>query len=130
MIVHYRLFLQKYNHNYYLKVIKGLENEPEKGKRCDKFIELRLMLAAKKAKEIGADIFTTSLTISPHKNFEKISEIGENLAKEYSLEFLPQNFKKQNGFIKTNEISKQLNLYRQKYCGCEFAKSHLQKAPI
>ena len=124
------LIIEEYNHKNYLEYIKGYENEPEKGLRCDKCIELRLKETVNKAKEIGISLYTTSLSISPHKNFEKIFEIGKSLANEYSPEFLPQNFKKQDGFIKTNEISKQLNLYRQKYCGREFAKSHLQKAPI
>ena len=116
------LVVEDYNHEEYLKYVKGLENEPERGKRCDKCIELRLMHASNKAKELGLDLFTTSLVISPHKDFEKISEIGFRAAKLNDIQYLSQNFKKQDGFLKTNAISKDLGIYRQNYCGCEFAK--------
>ena len=111
------LIVEEYNHSEYLKAVKGLESEPEKGKRCDKCIELRLQQAAQKAQELGIEEFTTSLVISPHKNFEKISAIGKKLSDRY----LPLNFRKQDGFLKTNNISRELNLYRQNYCGCEFS---------
>lgn len=117
-----QLIVEPYNHNEYLEDIKGLENEPEKGRRCDKCIELRLIKAAKKAKELDIDVFTTSLVISPHKNYEKITELGRVIAENNGIEYLPQNFRKQDGFLKTNKIARELNLYRQNYCGCEFAK--------
>ena len=66
--------------------------------------------------------FSSSLTISPHKNFDKIHTLGENIAKNYELTYPPLNFKKKDGFLKTNRLSKDLNLYRQNYCGCKFAK--------
>ena len=116
------LIVEKYKHNEFLEYVKGLENEPERGKRCDKCIELRLKHAGKKAKELDIDLYTTSLVISPHKNFEKISEAGNKIANLYSIEYLSKNFRKQDGFLKTNQISKELNLYRQTYCGCEFAR--------
>ena len=116
------LIVEPYNHNEYLEYIKGLENEPEKGKRCDKCIELRLSKAAEKAKDIGVNLFTTSLVISPHKNYDKITNIGILMAEKAEIEYLPQNFRKHDGFLKTNSIAKELNLYRQNYCGCEFAK--------
>jgi predicted adenine nucleotide alpha hydrolase (AANH) superfamily ATPase len=116
------LIVEEYDHDSYLNYIKGLENEPERGKRCEKCIELRLELAGKKAKELGFDLFTTSLVISPHKNFDMISKIGENIASELSINYLSQNFRKQDGFLKTNLISRKLGIYRQNYCGCEFAK--------
>ncbi len=115
------LIVEDYNHKEYLDYIKGLESEPERGSRCDKCIELRLIYAAKKAQELGIEEFTTSLVISPHKNFKKISEIGKRISTGY----LPLDFKKKNGFLKTNNLSKELELYRQNYCGCEFAKQHL-----
>lgn len=116
------LIVEKYQPEIYLNYILGLEAEPEKGKRCDKCIELRLSQAAKKTKELGLKNFTTSLTISPHKNFSKIKEIGEDIALEFGIEFLPFDFKKKDGFLKTNKIAKDLELYRQNYCGCRFAK--------
>ena len=106
---------------YYEKVA-GLENEPEKGKRCDKCFELRLLKTALFAKEKGIQNITTSMVISPHKNFQKLTLIGENIANEYGLNYLAIDFKKKDGFLKTNKISKELGLYRQKYCGCKFAQ--------
>ena len=117
------LIIEEYQPEEYLDYIKGFENEPEKGKRCDKCIELRLLKTAKKAKELDVKTFTTSLTISPHKNFEKIHSIGEKYAQEFNLIYPELNFKKKDGFLKTNKISKELNLYRQNYCGCIFAKN-------
>ena len=104
----------------YLSAVQGLEGEPERGKRCDVCIRQRLLMTAKKAKELGIKKFTTSLVISPHKNFEKISKIGADVAD--GIEFVPIDFKKKDGFLKTNKLSKELGIYRQNYCGCEFAK--------
>ena len=100
-----------------------MEDEPERGRRCVECIRLRLQKTVNKAKELGINKFTTSLPISPHKNFEMISRIGRELADE--LEFVAIDFKKNDGFLKTNKLSKELGIYRQNYCGCEFAKSHL-----
>ncbi len=100
---------------------KGLENEPEKGKRCEKCFELRLRKSAQTAKRLGIKNFTTSIVISPHKSFQKLTEIGEQIAQEYDLNYLAIDFKKKDGFLKTNKISKSLNLYRQNYCGCRFS---------
>ncbi|MBQ8635441.1 epoxyqueuosine reductase QueH, partial [bacterium] len=73
------------------------------------------------AKELGIEEFTTSIVISPHKNFAKLTTIGEKIAQEENLLFKAIDFKKQDGFLKTNKLSKELNLYRQNYCGCEFS---------
>jgi len=116
------LVAAEYVHEEFLEAAEGLEAEPERGKRCDKCIELRLKAAAEKAKKLGIEIYTTSLVISPHKNFEKISKIGEEKGGDFGVRYLVQNFRKQDGFLKTNNISKELNLYRQNYCGCEFSK--------
>lgn len=109
----------EYNLNDFYNAAAGLENEPEKGKRCDKCFELRLNNTAKKAKELNIENFTTSIVISPHKNFQKITEIGKRIADEAGLNYVDIDFKKQNGFLKTNQISKNLNIYRQNYCGCK-----------
>ena len=117
------LEVEEYKHDEYLRAVKGLEDEPERGKRCVECIRLRLQKTVNKAKELGINKFTTSLPISPHKNFEMISRIGRELADD--LEFVAIDFKKKDGFLKTNKLSKELGIYRQNYCGCEFAKSHL-----
>lgn len=117
------LVVEEYNPQEYLDYVVGLENEPERGLRCDKCIELRLLKTAEKAKELGIKTFTTSLTISPHKNFQKIFRLGEQLAKDFGLVYPALDFKKKDGFLKTNKISKELELYRQNYCGCKFANN-------
>lgn len=106
--------------DFYAKV-KGLEEEPEGGKRCFECYELRLQEAAMLAAERGFDYFTTTLSISPHKNAEKLNEIGERLAKEYHTSYLPSDFKKKNGYKRSIELSKEYDLYRQDYCGCVYS---------
>ena len=118
------LIAEPYEHKDFLSVAKGLENEPERGSRCDECIKLRLKQTVEKAKELGISKFTTSLVISPHKNFTRISQIAQNVAD--GLEFVAIDVKKKDGFLKTNKLSKELGIYRQNYCGCEFSKGHLK----
>ena len=120
------LVVGEYDTQNYYDSVKGFENEPEKGLRCDKCFELRLKKSAKIAKELGISKFTTSIVISPHKNFAKLSEIGNKIANEENVEFVAIDFKKKDGFLKTNKISKDLELYRQNYCGCKFSKPKLK----
>jgi len=115
------LIIGDYETEVYYSCVSGLENEPEKGKRCDKCFELRLDKAAQKAKELGIEEFTTSMVISPHKNYDKLTQIGQKIASKYNMSYVSTNFRKNDGFLKTNQISKSLNLYRQNYCGCRFA---------
>ena len=122
------LIIEEYRHEDFLRVANGLENEPERGRRCDECIRLRLKKTAEKARELGITKFTTSLVISPHKNFAKITGIAEELAGD--LEYIAIDFKKKDGFLKTNTLSKKLGIYRQNYCGCEFSKGHLDKEEI
>lgn len=106
--------------NWHLE-IKGLEKEPEKGLRCNRCFKLRLQKTATWARENNIPFFTTTLTISPHKNSKAIIEIGTEIGKDYKVEFLPENFKKQDGFQKTMAIAKRMNFYRQNYCGCIYS---------
>lgn len=117
------LIVGKYNHSSWLKLIKGYEKDPEKGERCLICYQDRLEKTAETAKEKGYNYFSTTLTISPHKDAKAISEIGRELKKRYKVKFLDKDFKKQDGFKKSVELSKRLGLYRQNYCGCEFSKS-------
>lgn len=113
----------EYEHKRWLEFIKGLEGEPEKGKRCLKCFEFNLRKTAEKAKRLGIDNFTTTLTISPHKDSKKIFEIGKKIGEEIGARFLEVDLKKEDGFKKSNELAKKHNLYRQNYCGCEFSMS-------
>lgn len=106
----------------YYDYVKGYEKCPEKGERCKLCFKLRLKETARKAKELGIKEFTTSIVISPHKNFSILTDIGEKIAQKENLTYTAIDFKKKDGFLKTNKISKDLELYRQNYCGCEFSK--------
>lgn len=111
-----------YKPDYFHKISEGFEDEPEGGMRCPRCFELRLRSTAHKALEMGIKIFATTLTVSPHKNYRIISAIGQNIAAENNLQFLDIDFKKKAGFQKSIEISKEYNLYRQNYCGCNYAR--------
>ncbi|MCR5691947.1 MAG: epoxyqueuosine reductase QueH, partial [Eubacterium sp.] len=101
---------------------KGLEDEPERGKRCTKCFALRLEQAAKMAKEGDFEYFCTTLTISPHKNAELLNQIGQTMGDCYGVSYLPSDFKKKNGYKRSIELSHQYNLYRQNFCGCIFSQ--------
>ena len=117
----YKYFIDDYEPEKWYAYIKGLEKEPEKGKRCNKCFEYRLLKSAQKAKDLGIKTFTTTLSVSPHKVSKNVFEAGQNAAQQYGLTFLEQDFKKQNGFLKKMEIAKKNDFYRQQYCGCEFS---------
>lgn len=108
--------------NYYA-VVKGHEKDPEGGDRCALCFNMRLESAAKLAKERQFDYFTTTLTISPLKNANLLNQIGEELGAKYGVAFLPSDFKKKGGYLRSIELSKIYNLYRQNYCGCVFSQN-------
>ncbi len=111
-----------YDPERYLDLVKGLEQEPEGGARCTVCFRMRLAQAASYAKGHGYPIFGTTLTVSPHKNYGLISEIGQELAAQYGIEFLDQDFKKKAGFQRSVQLSREYGLYRQDFCGCEFSR--------
>ena len=111
-----------YDPEVFFEMAKGLEDVPEGGERCFKCYELRMREAAIMAKEGGYDYFTTTLSISPLKNAEKINEIGEELEREYGVKHLPSDFKKREGYKQSIELSRKYDLYRQDYCGCVFSR--------
>ena len=113
-----------YDSEKFYKSVKGLEDEPEGSKRCAACFELRLEKCAEYAKNNGFDYFTTTLTISPHKNSQVLNEIGAAVADKYGVKYLFSDFKKKNGYKRSCEISAQFGLYRQDYCGCVFSKNN------
>ena len=115
-----------YDPNKFFDMAKGLELEPERGKRCYKCYELRLEETAKIASKLGFNNFATTLTLSPHKNANWINEIGEKLNNEYESNYLYSDFKKKEGYKKSIELSKKYDLYRQDYCGCIYSKRDRQ----
>ncbi len=108
-------------HEKFLKAIKEFENEPEGGTRCQVCFRLRLGKAARFAKELKENIFATTLTVGRNKKAEIINSIGKECATKYGLEFYEADFKKNDGFLESVKLSKELGLYRQHYCGCEFS---------
>ena len=102
--------------------VRGLEDIPEGGARCRACYTLRLEQAARAAKAGGYDYFTTTLSISPHKNAAWLNEIGRAMGEKYGAAWLPSDFKKKNGFKRSTELAAQYGLYRQDYCGCVFSK--------
>ena len=111
-----------YDPETYFDAVKGHEAEPEGGSRCTICFTQRLETTAEAAKLGGFPLFTTTLTVSPHKNYPLISAIGKRAAEEYGVEFLDLDFKKKAGFQRSIQMSKEYELYRQNYCGCEFSK--------
>jgi predicted adenine nucleotide alpha hydrolase (AANH) superfamily ATPase len=111
----------------WLSLTEGYEDEPEGGKRCEICYAMRLEETAKFAREEGFDSFGAVLTISPHKDARKINKIGKEIGEKYSVPFLESDFKKEDGFKKSVEMSKNLGLYRQDYCGCIYSKIDKKK---
>lgn len=118
----------KYDPESFFAMAKGMEDLPERGQRCYHCYELRMREAAREAKKWNADYFTTTLSISPHKNADWINEIGERLAEEYGVPHLPSDFKKKSGYLRSITLSQEYGLYRQDYCGCIFSKNSVKSS--
>jgi len=114
-----------YDNDIYESRIKGYEDCPERGNRCTICFDLRLSYTAKMAKELNYDFFCTTLTVSPYKNSKLLNEIGKQMEEKYGVTWLYSDFKKENGYKHSIELSKKYNLYRQDYCGCKY--SHRNK---
>jgi predicted adenine nucleotide alpha hydrolase (AANH) superfamily ATPase len=112
---------EKYDHAGWRNLVSGLENEPQGGRRCAKCFEMNLTKTALKAKKLGIEKFTTTLTVSRFKKSPQVIKIGKEVAKKFGLNFLDYDFKKKRGYEKSIELSKKYGLYRQNYCGCEFS---------
>ena len=112
----------RYDPKEFYRAVKGLEQIREGGERCFACYRLRMEEAARLAAEGGYDYFTTTLSISPLKNAQKINEIGEELAGSRKVRHLPSDFKKRNGYLRSIQLSREYDLYRQDYCGCVFSK--------
>ena len=113
----------KYDSQEFLEKVKGYENCPEGGDRCSICYALRLKKACEYAEENGFEYYCSTLSISPHKNAQKLNAIGTALAKDKKVKHLPNDFKKKGGYLRSIELSKEYNLYRQNFCGCEFSQS-------
>ena len=116
-----KLIEGRYDPKEFFDIAKGLENEPERGKRCYKCYRLRLEESAKVASDLNFDYFCTTLTLSPYKKADWLNEIGSELDQKYKSTYLYSDFKKKNGYKRSIELSHEYNLYRQDYCGCVYS---------
>lgn len=123
----FEIINEEYDEEEFLDYIGDVKGLKEGSYRCYKCYDLRLEKTAKKAKELGYDYFTTTLSISPYKNSNWINEIGLKYSEVYNVEFLYSNFKKNDGYKKSIILSKEFNLYRQEYCGCRFSLEELKE---
>lgn len=117
-----KIIKEPYDSSVFYTAVQGLENEPERGKRCKVCYDLRLRKTAEFGVKNGYDYFATTLTLSPHKNATWLNEIGESLSSEYFIKYLNSDFKKEGGYLRSIELSKKYDLYRQDYCGCGFSR--------
>jgi predicted adenine nucleotide alpha hydrolase (AANH) superfamily ATPase len=120
-----RLVIADYRPEEFDAATRGLESEPEGGERCLKCFALRLEEAARYAQAHRFDYFTTTLSVSPHKDAEALNTIGRELEKQYSVRYLYADFKKRDGYKRSIELSRQFGLYRQDYCGCRYSMAGL-----
>lgn len=119
----------KYDRESYLEAVRGLEDEPEGGARCAVCFRLRLEETVRVARELGFECFDTTLSVSPHKNYDTLSRIARELSSEYDVPYAAGNYKKKDGFRRSMELSEEYGLYRQDFCGCEFSRRHPVQDP-
>lgn len=118
----------EYDPERFYALVKGYEDAPEGGERCTICFEMRLRKTAEYARSIGAEYFTTTLSISPLKDAQRLNSIGEELAREYGLNYLHSDFKKKDGYRRSIQLSAQYDLYRQDFCGCVYSKMERERA--
>lgn len=117
----------QYGGQAFVQAARGLEGEPEGGKRCEACFRLRLRYAAQEAARLRFDYYTTTLSISPMKNAPLLNQLGEEIGREFGVAHLPSDFKKKDGYKRSVQLSKEYDLYRQDYCGCAFSKAQRQR---
>lgn len=112
----------EWDHDAFACFAEQMKDEPEGGARCTACFALRLNKTAQLAKQHGFDYFTTTLSVSPHKDPIRLNELGEKYALQYDVKHLPADFKKKNGYLRSLQLSKEYDLYRQDYCGCLYSR--------
>jgi predicted adenine nucleotide alpha hydrolase (AANH) superfamily ATPase len=112
-----------YEPDVWFDSVRGLEEEPEKGLRCEVCIRDRLRTTARMARDKGFDAFAAVLTVSPRKSASMINRLGQQASEEFGVEYIPTDLKKQDGFKRSAQLTKQYEIYRQDYCGCEFSRN-------
>lgn len=123
----FRVIVGDYDADAFAAMCRGHEDDPEGGARCERCFRMRLGAAAKLARQRGSDYFTTTLSISPLKDAQLLNAIGLELAAAAGVPWLPSDFKKKNGYLRSCELSAEYGLYRQDYCGCVFSRRDREK---
>ena len=113
----------KYDPERFFVMARGHESDPERGERCTLCYRLRLEESAQYAKEHGIEWFTTTLSLSPYKDAQRLNAIGAKLEEKYGVKYLHSDFKKRNGYLRSIELSRIYHLYRQNYCGCIYSRA-------
>ncbi len=121
------ILASKYEPERLFEIAKGFENVPEGGERCERCFRLRLEESAIAAKNGKFDYFTTTLSISPHKNAELLAKIGEETSEKYGVKYLYSDFKKKGGYLRSCKLSEEYGLYRQNWCGCVYSKLEAER---
>ena len=121
MVPQVKLKTVTYDENEFLDYVDGLENEPEGGVRCTKCFILRMEKTAIIAKKENYDYFCTTLSVSPYKDSQRLNKIGKYLEEKYGVKYLYSDFKKKNGYKRSNELAREYDIYRQDYCGCRYS---------
>ena len=116
-----QILAEKRTHEDYLARVRGLEGEPEGGRRCTECFRMRLIECARLAKQYGFEYFCTTLTLSRHKDAVRINALGEEIGRAFGVKWLPSDFKKRGGELRSQQLSELHGIYRQNYCGCEFS---------
>jgi len=124
-----RLIEDVYDPSLWTRITHKLRNEPEKGRRCDVCYAFRLERTARTASGLGFDVYTTIMSLSPWKKAAALNRIGKMLGRRHGVNFLEADFKKKDGFRKSVALSKDLNLYRQDYCGCLYSRRNDKGTP-
>ena len=119
-----------YEPEVWLESVRGMEEEPEKGTRCEVCIRERLRTTARLARDKGFDVFAAVLTVSPHKDAAMINRLGTEAGEEFGVEYLPTDLKKKDGFKRSVELTKQYGIYRQDYCGCEYSRNREKPSAV
>jgi len=121
-IENFKLYIGDYDVEKWFDMAKPYADLQEGGYRCELCYEMRMRKTAEMAVSLGIDKFTTTLSVSPHKKYDVIKDIGKKIADEFGIEFMEYNFKKKGGFNRSVELSKKYNFYRQDYCGCVYSQ--------
>jgi predicted adenine nucleotide alpha hydrolase (AANH) superfamily ATPase len=122
------LIIEPYEHKSWLKMVRGREDDPERGARCMLCYRDRLVKTARLARRKKFNYFGTTLLTSPYKDSAAILSMGRELGEKYQIDFLDQDFQADNGYSKSQSLAKELGLYRQKFCGCEYSCAPSKKS--